>query len=105
MRALVIISIIALSINIAFAEEILIQLPKDVSDFIEKRDLCDHFRGEDPYDDERRVFLEENISKFCTGTDLELLKLKDKYIKNQSIMDVLNHYEEKIEASSLIPNN
>jgi hypothetical protein len=104
MRALVIISIFALGINIAFADETPIKLPKDVSIFIENRDLCDHFRGEDPYDEERRVFLEENISKFCTGTDAELSKLKKKYSKNQSIMGILNQYEEKVESSSLKNN-
>jgi hypothetical protein len=105
MRALVIISIFALGINIAFADETPIKLPKDVSIFIENRDLCDHFRGEDPYDEERRVFLEENISKFCTGTDAELFELKQKYHNNSSIMEVLNRYEDKIEASSYMPNN
>jgi hypothetical protein len=42
---------------------------------------------------------------FCTGTDAELAELKQKYHNNPSIMDVLNQYEEKIEASSFMPNN
>jgi len=104
MRSFVIIFIITLGLNIAIADEPP-KLPPDVSTFVEKRDLCDHFRGEDPYDEERRVFLEENMIKFCTGTDAELAELKQKYHHNPSIMDVLNRYEEKIEASSFNSNN
>ncbi|MGE5305257.1 MAG: hypothetical protein ACM3TN_18255 [Alphaproteobacteria bacterium] len=47
-------------------------LPADVLKFKERRDLCDHFRGEDPYDKERRKFLEENLKKYCAGTDRDL---------------------------------
>lgn len=78
-----------------------ISLPTDVSSFVEKRDLCDHFRGEDPYDEERRAFLEKNMLKLCTGTDAALAKLKSKYINNKLVTSKLNQYEEKIEASSL----
>jgi hypothetical protein len=103
-RSLVILFCIALGLTTAIADEMQ-QLPPDVSAFMEKRNLCDHFRGEDPYDEERRAFLEENITKFCTGTDVELAELKKKYLNNNSIMCVLNQYEEKIEASSFMINN
>jgi hypothetical protein len=39
-------------------------LPADVLKFEERRNLCDHFRGEEPYDKERRKFLEENLRKY-----------------------------------------
>lgn len=47
--------------------------PEDVTEYKKRRDLCDHFRGEDPYDKERKKFLEENMKKFCVGTDKELV--------------------------------
>jgi hypothetical protein len=74
-------------------------LPADVAKFKERRDLCDHFRGEEPYDKERRGFLEENLSKYCTGTDKALALLKLKYERDEAILKVLESYEENIEWS------
>ena len=74
--------------------------PADVASFIEQRDLCDHFRGEEPYDEERRKFLEKNIIELCTGTDSELANLKKKYQGNSAVIERLSVYEENIE-----PNN
>ncbi len=74
-------------------------LPVDVAKFKERRDLCDHFRGEEPYDAERRKFLEENLNKYCIGTDRELVSLRTKYSGNEAILRVLAGYEEKIEGS------
>jgi hypothetical protein len=74
-------------------------LPADVVKFKDRRDLCDHFRGEDPYDKERRKFLEENLKKYCTGTDRELASLKMKYKNNEAVLKALADYEVKIEWS------
>ena len=52
-------------------------VPDDVTRFVERRDACEHFRGEAPYDAERRRFLEQQTLKFCAGTDRELAQLKD----------------------------
>ena len=62
----------------ASEKEATARLPADVAKFKERRDICDHFRGEEPYDAERRKFLEENLNKYCTGTDKELASLKAK---------------------------
>jgi hypothetical protein len=76
------------------------KLPADVLKFKEHRDLCDHFRGEDPYDKERRKFLEENLKQYCTGTDRELASLKTKYKNNEAVLKALADYEVKIEWSN-----
>jgi hypothetical protein len=75
-------------------------LPADVVKFKERRDLCDHFRGEEPYDRERRTFLEENLKRYCTGTDKELASLKTKYKGNETVLKALGEYEVKIEWSN-----
>ena len=75
-------------------------LPDDAARFIERRDLCDHFRGEDAYDEERRLFLEKSLREFCTGTDRELARLKGIYRENGPVIRKLDTYEENIEASS-----
>ncbi|UCD32465.1 MAG: hypothetical protein JSV38_00745 [Desulfobacterales bacterium] len=72
--------------------------PEDVKQFIEKRDLCDHFRGEHHYDSERSKFLMKNIEKYCTGTNLELISLKAKYRNIPGVMGKLSSYEENVEA-------
>lgn len=72
-------------------------LPSDVVEFKKRRDLCDHFRGEDPYNQDRRRFLEENLKKYCTGTDQELASLKMKYKNDDAVLKALSGYEVKIE--------
>lgn len=74
------------------------RLPADVANFKSRRDLCDHFRGEDPYDAERRRFLEENLKKYCTGTDEELSSLKARYGDNEAVLKALAGYEQEIEG-------
>ena len=71
--------------------------PPDVEDFIDRRELCDHFRGEEPYDAERARFLAAQINETCTGTDKALRELKDKYQDNAEIMKRLNAFETNIE--------
>lgn len=75
-------------------------LPADVVQFTERRSLCDHFRGEEPYDAARRRFLEENLTRYCTGTDRELAALRSKYKNNAAAMKALRSFEDNIEASS-----
>ena len=73
------------------------RFPAEVERFIERRDQCDHFRGEEPYDQERRDFLRRRTLEFCIGTDKQLAELKQKYRSNHAIMEKLNQYEPQIE--------
>ncbi len=82
------------------AEQRILSLLSDVAMFAEDRKLCDHFRGEEPYDAERRAFLEEKMLKLCTGTDQKLAELKIKYAHNPEVMSVLNQYKVNIEPHS-----
>ena len=72
-------------------------LPADVTRFVEQRDSCDHFRGEEAYDAGRGKFLEEQMRKLCTGTDKKLKALKAKYRKNPGVLSRLKEYEPQIE--------
>ena len=71
--------------------------PFDVEEFIDRREICDHFRGEEPYDVDRAKFLAEQIKETCSGTDNELRELKQKYKGDDKIMKILNRFEEGIE--------
>lgn len=69
--------------------------PKEVSDFIEKRDTCDYFRGEvsgEPDIDNAR-HLNKQLDKYCKGTDQLLKKLKLKYKNHKSVLEKLNTYD------------
>lgn len=73
--------------------------PFDVEEFIDRREICDHFRGEEPYDADRAKFLAEQIIKTCTGTDRELQELKQKYKDDDDILELLNGFEKEIEPT------
>ena len=72
---------------------------KDVERFIERRENCDHFRGElpDPSEKERLEQVIDNANKFCEGTDAQLKALKKRYANNPAVMSRLNKFEDQIE--------
>ena len=72
--------------------------PSDVEEFIDRREICDHFRGEEPYDADRAKFLADQIKETCSGTDKELRNLKQRYADDDTIMQILNRFEEEIES-------
>lgn len=71
--------------------------PDEVTDFMVTRDGCDHFRGEEPYDAERRAFLAENVRSLCTGTDAKLATLRKRYKKDADVTLALQAYEDRVE--------
>lgn len=72
-------------------------LPPDVAAFVERRDACEHLRGEEPYDAGRAAELKMRLAETCTGTDKELESLRRKYGGNPRVMDRLSRYEGRIE--------
>ncbi len=74
--------------------------PFDVEEFIDRREICDHFRGEEPYDADRAKFLAEKIKETCSATDKELRELKLKYRNDDKVMQILNRFEEEIESEN-----
>lgn len=74
-------------------------LPRDVDDFVARRDICDHLRGEIPDNGETEQ-MQETISKinhYCSGTDAELAGLKRRYSDSPRVLEKLNGYEQNIE--------
>jgi cytochrome c556 len=72
-------------------------LPAEVRAFVEKRDGCDHFRGEDPYDAERAKQIDAELTRLCTGTDAELARLRRVHARNKAVMQALAGYEDRVE--------
>ncbi|MDB6141996.1 MAG: hypothetical protein JWP80_1040 [Pseudomonas sp.] len=75
-------------------------VPADLIAFVDKRDACDHLRGElpDPEEQEQLEAVINDVNQQCKGTDAALQKLKKKYAENASVLQVLNRYEMNIEA-------
>lgn len=68
-------------------------LPSDVVEFLERRVLCEHFLGEEPYDDERRRFLARSVEATCSGTDAALAALRERYRDDPDLLDRLAEFE------------
>jgi hypothetical protein len=76
-------------------------VPRDVQKFIDRREGCDHMRGEipDPAEKQRMKEVARELRKQCTGTDKKLTQLKQKYAANSKIIKILNEFEPDVEAS------
>jgi hypothetical protein len=72
--------------------------PREVTEFMVNRDGCDHFRGEEPYDAERRAYIEESVAELCRGTDAKLAMLRRRYAGDPSVISALKGYEDRIET-------
>ena len=75
-------------------------LPQDAQKFIDRREGCDHMRGEipDPSEKQRMKEVNREIEQLCKGTDKQLFRLKKKYASNFTVMQRLNEFEADIEA-------
>lgn len=72
-------------------------MPRDVADYLARREACDHFRGEEPYDAERAAFLNRKLAETCTGADRDLAALKVRHRTNTAAMVRLNALDPLIE--------
>ena len=72
-------------------------LPAKVVTFMERRDMCDHFRGEDADDADRKAQINAKAIEYCTGTDKALQQLRRKYTNDPEVIFALSSYEDNIE--------
>lgn len=68
-----------------------------VEAFTTRRDQCDHFRGEEPYNAARAREIAAKVKRYCTGTDRELRRLRKKYAGNPRVLRTLNRYDPAVE--------
>lgn len=72
-------------------------LPGDVLRFIERRDRCEHFGGEESYDDARRREIEVAVARHCRGTDKVLLLLHQRHHGRRDVLQAPSPYDNRIE--------
>jgi len=88
--------VLILLASVLAAEEV----PKDVAEFLERNELCEHFRqepwpeGQSDEEKERREFIAKQIERFCTGLNDTGRNLRRKYHGNALVIDKLNKVEE-----------
>lgn len=73
-------------------------LPAEVETFINRRNDCDHFRGEASPDAGRQAEIDRELRRLCTGTDAALASLLKRYAKNASVQKALADFELNIEG-------
>lgn len=79
-------------------------VPRDVAEYVARREVCEHFRqepwpeGSSAEDKDRREFIARQLAGACSGADRALRELKEKYGKDRAVMDRLNAYEPDIEG-------
>ncbi|WP_253339383.1 hypothetical protein [Sphingobium sp. OAS761] len=74
--------------------------PREVTEFMVGRDGCDHFRGEEAYNAERRAYIAENVAELCQGTDAKLAMLRRRYAGDASVLEALKGYDSHIETAA-----
>ncbi len=68
--------------------------PADIKAILERVVMCIHFGGEEPYDAERRAFLEERFVELkCESVDKDLRKIKKKYRHSKKHLRILEKAE------------
>ncbi len=72
-------------------------LPAEIVEFRRRRDACDHFRGEEPYDAKRAAFLAAETRKHCAGTDRALAELRRRHAGDPAARAALAGYEDRVE--------
>jgi hypothetical protein len=94
-------AIVALCSTVVLPVRANIHLPKDVRKFIEKREGCDHTRGEIPEPEQKRKMkdVEREIERLCKGTDKALAQLRSKYASRPEVLRSLDEFEPEIEAA------
>ena len=69
-------------------------LPADVAALKEKYDICEHFAGEEPYDDARRKQIADAIEANCRPVKNALPAIKAKYKDNAEVQALIKPWEE-----------
>lgn len=85
--------------DVYFLEDIQIycSMPADVQAFLARENTCQHFAGEEPYDDERRRELDAANAEFCEGREKNFDDLvarhRDDCTIRQALIEVNQRYD------------
>lgn len=69
-------------------------LPADVAALQEKFEICEHFSGEEPYDDARRDQINTAIAANCQPVREAIPTIKAQYADDPAVMALVKTWEE-----------
>jgi hypothetical protein len=97
-------ALLLMYMNVSLAALAQEKIPVEVSQFINERNICEHFldepyEGDTPEMIERKEFIQESIEIYCAGTDRRLAALRKRYKNNPAVINRLQRYADKIEAN------
>ncbi|WDI95451.1 hypothetical protein [Xanthomonas campestris] len=67
-------------------------MPDDVRKLVDDYDTCEHFAGEEPYDDARRREIEAAVEQYCAPAPARLAALMQRYRNDAGISEWLRNY-------------
>ncbi len=70
--------------------------PPDVESYLERRRACEHFIGEEPYDEERRRFLHLRILQTCSGINEQGEATRELHRDRPEVLKLLEPHSERI---------
>lgn len=74
-------------------------IPPDVQSYLDRRRACEHFLGEEPYDDGRRRFLQLRILQTCSGINEQGEATRQLHRDSPEILKLLEPHLEPIVLS------
>lgn len=72
------------------------ELPVAARDYIVRRNTCEHFRGEEPYDEARRREIDAAVETYCRGLDAQAARLRHRHRDRPAILRMLDAYGEDV---------
>ncbi|MFV0623186.1 hypothetical protein ACBY01_04125 [Sphingomonas sp. ac-8] len=70
-------------------------VPRDVRRFVDRRAMCDHWSGEEPYDQARNAQILAALTRLrCETIDADEAKLRRRYAQDPAALRALDPVEE-----------
>ncbi|RNF86453.1 hypothetical protein [Montanilutibacter psychrotolerans] len=72
------------------------ELPVAARDYVVRRNTCEHFLGEEPYDEERRREINAAVETYCRGLDAETARLRKRHRDRPAVLRMLDAYGDDV---------
>lgn len=73
-------------------------MPRDVASFLDRRSACGDFREDIGFDDDRDDFMADQSAMYCSGTERELKRLREKYAARADVIAALDRLEADLQT-------
>jgi hypothetical protein len=92
---MILLTLVLASTSSALAAEEAANLPADVKALVDRHEGCDHWAGEEPYDEARGKEIAAAVRKLkCDRIDKDVAALRRKYTGNPAVKKALDAFNE-----------